>query len=187
MKKALIALVRLPGRAFTRLAAVFGRWTDRRVKVAGTLMVVAVVAALGFGGYTIYENQQDKDLQANGQDALAAARKMVPNLLTYKADSVDQDFTQKFTMLTGKFKTEFQKLSSESIIPSAKERKIVTEAQVAESGLINHGDSKATALLFINQTTTSTDEPDPKLDGSRVKVSLEKSGDDWKISALTPV
>ncbi|PYE12358.1 Mce-associated membrane protein [Williamsia limnetica] len=187
MKTALNTLLRLPNRGFTALADVFGRWTARRVKVVGTLMVVLTAAALGFCGYAVYEDHQDEDLQASGQEALTAARTMVPNLLTYKAESVDQDFAQKFTMLTGEFKSEFEDLSVKSIIPTAKERQIVTTAQVAESGLIDHGDKKATALLFINQTTTSTDEPDPKLDGSRVKVTVEKSGDSWKISALTPV
>jgi Mce-associated membrane protein len=42
-------------------------------------------------------------------------------------------------------------------------------------------------LLFLNQTTTSKENPDGSFTASSVKVSLTKVNDVWLISAFDPV
>jgi len=40
-------------------------------------------------------------------------------------------------------------------------------------------------LLFVNQTTTSTRVQGPQVDLNRVRMTLTRVGDDWKVSAVT--
>ena len=49
-----------------------------------------------------------------------------------------------------------------------------------------HPDS-AVVLVFINQTTTSKENPDGAFAASSVKVGLKKIDDRWLISAFDPV
>jgi len=45
----------------------------------------------------------------------------------------------------------------------------------------------AVVLVFLNQTTTSTENPDGSFSTSAVKVGLTKVGDAWLISSFDPV
>ena len=45
----------------------------------------------------------------------------------------------------------------------------------------------ATVLVFINQTTTSKENPDGSFAASAVKVGLKKINDTWLISSFDPV
>jgi Mce-associated membrane protein len=47
--------------------------------------------------------------------------------------------------------------------------------------------TSATVLLFLNQTTTSKENPDGSFTASSVKVGLTKVGNDWLINAFDPV
>jgi Mce-associated membrane protein len=49
-----------------------------------------------------------------------------------------------------------------------------------------HPDS-AVVLVFINQTTTSKENPDGAFAASTVKVGLKKINDAWLISSFDPV
>jgi Mce-associated membrane protein len=42
-------------------------------------------------------------------------------------------------------------------------------------------------LVFINQTTTTSDKPDPSMTSSSVKVSLTHVDGKWLISSFDPV
>jgi Mce-associated membrane protein len=45
----------------------------------------------------------------------------------------------------------------------------------------------AVVLLYLNQTTTSKENPDGSFTASSVKVGLTKVGNDWLISSFDPV
>jgi Mce-associated membrane protein len=45
----------------------------------------------------------------------------------------------------------------------------------------------AVVLLYLNQTTTSKENPDGSFTASSVKVGLTKVDDDWLISSFDPV
>lgn len=112
----------------------------------------------------------------------------VPNLLSYNGNGdLKKEFAAKYDLLTGKFRDDFTNLTTSSIIPAATQHHIVTNAKIAEAGVISSTDDAVSVLMFINQTTTSTDDPTPKIDGSRIKITAVRSGDQWKIGGLQPV
>jgi Mce-associated membrane protein len=60
----------------------------------------------------------------------------------------------------------------------------VVEAEVVEAagGPGRAGDR--VALVYVNQTTTSTRVEGPKIDQSRVRMQLRKSGDEWLVARV---
>lgn len=170
--------------AGSRRLARLGAW---RIRIVTAIVVLAFAAAAVALGITAHQHQQDRTAATASADALAAANRIVPDLLTYKADGIDADFAAKYKLLTGSFQGDFTKLTQQTIIPAAKQRNITTQAKVAAAGVIESTPTTASVLMFINQSTTSTDDPDPTLDGSRIRVSLTKDGDTWKVSGLQPV
>jgi len=164
-----------------------GQWSAKRktaVFVPLCVLFAALVVAVSLLGLKIHSNDGIADAQAS---ALAAANASVPKLLSYKFESVEKDLGDASNALTGDFKDQFVALTQQSIIPAAKQGNIVTSASVAGNSVVSASDHSVTVLMFLNQSTTSKDSPNPKLDSSRVRVNLLQIGDEWLISNLQPV
>lgn len=170
-----------------RITSLLGTWSSRRraLVVAG-LGVLAVAVTIASATLTIraHEGRSQEDTR---HQARAQAAQMVPDILSYDFNTIDDHFTNALEYLGGDFRTQFESVSKDVIIPSAKERQVVTSATVVESSVVSADADAATVLMFLNQSTTSTDSPAPKLDGSRVQVSLQRDGDSWQITEMTPV
>lgn len=171
----------------TRITSVFGAWSRRKrtglVVVLGTL-TVALVAGSAF--LTILAENGRRQEQTT-QEALARAEKLVPEILSYDFNTVEDELTSSLEHLGGEFRNQFESVSKNVIVPSAKERQVVTEATVVESSVVSAAPDTATVLMFVNQSTTSTDGPAPKLDGSRVQVTLHHNDSGWQITEMAPV
>ncbi len=170
-----------------RISSLFDTWSSRKrtLLVAG-LGVLAVAVTVGSVTLTIraHEGRSQEDTR---QQALTQAAQLVPDILSYDFNTVDDHFTGSLEHLGGEFRTQFESVSKDVIIPSAKQRQVVTSATVVESSVVSASADAATVLMFLNQSTTSTDNPAPKLDGSRVQVSLHRDGDSWQITEMSPV
>ncbi|BAH55890.1 MULTISPECIES: hypothetical protein [Rhodococcus] len=170
-----------------RISSLFDTWSSRKrtLLVAG-LGVLAVAVTVGSVTLTIraHEGRSQEDTR---QQALTQAAQLVPDILSYDFNTVDDHFTGSLEHLGGEFRTQFESVSKDVIIPSAKQRQVVTSATVVESSVVSASADAATVLMFLNQSTTSTDSPAPKLDGSRVQVSLHRDGDSWQITEMSPV
>lgn len=132
-----------------------------------------------------HTHDQIEDARA---DASEAAERSVPKILTYKSSTVATDLTRAERLLTGTFKSDFAHLANDTIIPTARKRQVSTSASVREVGVI-HAESprRVTLLMFVNQTTTSRAAKVPRLDGSRIKVTMSKVGDHWLVSNFAPL
>lgn len=162
-------------------------WSSRkRTLVVAGLGVLTVAVTIASATLTIlaYEGRSQEDTR---QQALTQATQMVPDILSYDFNTVDDHFTSALAHLGGDFRTQFESVSKDIIIPSAKKRQVVTSATVVESSVVSSDTDAATVLMFVNQSTTSTDSPAPKLDGSRIQVSLHLDDNGWQITEMTPI
>ncbi|OAK56213.1 hypothetical protein A3K89_17185 [Rhodococcoides kyotonense] len=162
-------------------------WTPKVRRTA--LIVLAVLAAVSVVAM-VMARQADGRAQsriAAEQDGRAFAVEVVPKLLSYEFDTAEAHFAEVLDDLGGDFKTQFEEVGRTVIVPSARDRQVVTTAEVIESAVVKSEDNSAELLLFLNQTTTSSDAPETKLDGSRVHVRVERSDDRWLITEMTPV
>ncbi|MFC9355200.1 hypothetical protein ACFTZB_01265 [Rhodococcus sp. NPDC057014] len=170
-----------------RITALLDAWSSRkRTLVVAGLAIAAMAVTVTSVTLTIraHDGRSQEEIRAQ---ALTQAAQLVPDILSYDFNTVDNHFTSSLEHLGGEFRNQFESVSKDVIIPSAKERQVVTSATVIESSVVSVDADAATVLMFLNQSTTSTDSPAPKLDGSRVQVSLQRDGDSWQITEMTPV
>jgi Mce-associated membrane protein len=149
------------------------------------LPVIALVLACGAGYLKWVQASADADARA-ATEAMRAASENTIAILSYKADSVEQDLGAASSRLTGDFKNSYASLTHEVVIPGAKQRQISLTATVPAAAPISASEQHAVVLLFVNQTVTMGQTP-PSDTASSVKVTLDKRDGRWLISGFDPV
>jgi len=119
-------------------------------------------------------------------DALAAARTRVPDLLSYHKSTLEDDLDWALDQTTGSFTDDYEQILTDVVEPTAKRRGISTEASISAAGVVSGDRDEVVVLVFLTQTTTAGNDR-TSVSGSRVEVTMKRSGDDWKIAGLQPV
>ncbi|MCG7592486.1 twin-arginine translocation pathway signal [Mycobacterium sp. PSTR-4-N] len=156
------------------------RW--RLLATGGFLVMSVAVAAVVFFG----PHRDDRETAAASEQALAAAQEGAVALLSYAPASLDQDLATARSHLTGDFLTYFSQFADQILIPAAKEKDVHASATVVRAAVMDAHPDSAHVLLFINQTTTSRDNPTSAQAASSVNVGLTKVDGTWRISSFDP-
>jgi Mce-associated membrane protein len=161
----------------------------RRVKVAPLLLVLLLLlsGALATSLYVVQYRPDEQTDTAAAQTAINAARDGTVALLSYKPDTLNQDFAAAKSHLTGDFLNYYDQFTKEIVTPAAKEKALTTTAQVVGAAATELQPNSAVVLLFVNQATTSKERPDPAMASSSVLVSLTKVHGTWLITKFQPV
>lgn len=164
----------------------------RRVSAIPVIPLVLVLGLLAAGGLAawLYFSQYRPDEQTDAavaQSAVDAARDGTVALLSYKPDTLNQDFAAAKTHLAGDFLNYYDQFTKQIVSPAAKEKAVTTTAQVVGAAASELHPNSAVVLIFVNQVTTSKDRPDPAMASSSVRVSLTKVHGDWLITKFDPV
>ena len=164
----------------------------QRLVAIPVIPVVLALALLGTGllaGW-LYFSQYRPDEQTDGavaQSAVNAARDGTVALLSYKPDTLNQDFAAARSHLTGDFLNYYDKFTKDVVTPAAQTKGVTTTAQVVGAAASELNPDKAVVLVFINQATTSKERPDPAMASSSANVSLAKVHGEWLISKFDPL
>jgi Mce-associated membrane protein len=153
------------------------------------LLGVLLVASAAFASF-IYVTEFRPDRQTNAAvsaDVLKAASDGTVALLSYSPESLDKDFATAKSHLTGEFLTYYTQFTNDIVTPAAKQKNVKTSAQIARSAVSELHPDSAEVLVFINQNTTSKENPDGSFTASSVKVGLTKLDGNWLISSFDPV
>jgi Mce-associated membrane protein len=171
-----------------------GRRTKRRrsgwrarvgaIAVATTLVLSAGLTAWLY--FFQFRPDQQSDTAA-AQVALNAATAGTTALLTYSPESLDKDFADAKSHLTGEFLDYYTQFTQNIVTPAAKQKQVKTSATVVQSAMSEMHPDSAVALVFVNQTTLSKENPDGAFAASAVKVGLTKINGNWLISSFDPV
>jgi Mce-associated membrane protein len=161
----------------------------RRVKVAPLILVLLLLlsGALATWLYVVQYRPDEQTDTAAAQTAINAARDGTVALLSYKPDTLNQDFAAAKSHLTGDFLNYYDQFTKEIVTPAAKEKALTTTAQVVGAAATELQPNSAVVLLFVNQATTSKERPDPAMASSSVLVSLTKVHGTWLITKFQPV
>ena len=154
------------------------------------LLTVLLLASAGVATWA-YLSMYRPDQQIN-DDAVAtrvvqAASDGTVALLTYKPDSMDKDFAAAKARLTGDFLDYYTRFTTDIVTPAVKQKSVKTSASVVRKALSKLEPTSAEVLVFVNQTTTSKENPEGAFAASSVRVGLTKVGNEWLISAFDPV
>ena len=169
------------------------RQTHRPSGIRRHAVAIALAAALVLSGaltgwlyFTQYRADQQTD--AAGRDtALDAAKTGTVALLSYSPDTLDEDFRVAKSHLTGEFLDYYTDFTQKVVAPAAAQKSVNTEAKVVLGAVSDLHPDNAEVLLFINQTTTSQENPDGAFAASSVKVGLTKIDGNWLIDSFDPV
>ncbi|MFF4214054.1 hypothetical protein ACFYZE_32860 [Streptomyces sp. NPDC001796] len=153
----------------------------RLLTAALCVVLVAGLVAVAVLGWQYREGRRTD--QARGQ-VLTAAEKAAPAVLSYDYRHLDQDFARARGYLTGGFRDQYLKTTKTVVGPTAAKYHGVVRATVAAASVVSAAPDKAVVLLFVNQTTQSTQVPGSRLDLNRVRMTLTRTSTGWKVSAV---
>lgn len=151
--------------------------------VAALVVPAAIAAWLQFQQYR--PDRQTDD--ATATVALNAAKDGTVALLSYSPDSLDKDFAAAKSHLTGDFLSYYTQFTEQIVKPAAKQKSVKTSATIARAAVSELRPNSAVVLVFVNQDTTSKENPDHAFAASSVKVGLKRINDAWLISSFDPV
>lgn len=153
------------------------------------LVAIVLIASAGVASW-LYFHQYRMDQQTNAAAAnvaLEAAKNGTVSLLSYSPESLDKDFANAKSNLTGDFLSYYTQFTEQIVTPAAKQKQVKTAASVVRAAVAEIHPDSAVVLLFVNQVTTSKENPDGAFAASSVKVGLKKIDGHWLISAFDPV
>lgn len=159
------------------------------IKLAPVVLVLLLLVSGGLAGW-LYFGQYRPDTQtddAAAQAVTTAAREGMAALLSYKSETLDRNVTEAKSHLTGDFVNDYEKRIREVVAPAVKGKDVATTAQVVGAAVSELHPDSAVVLLFVDQTTTSKDRPDPSMFASTVLVSLTKADGKWLITGFNPI
>lgn len=146
--------------------------------LAGAL--VAALAGAGFFGWKFWQQHQ---LDQAREAAQRAAVSYAQVLTSVDSNNVDENFKQVLDGATGEFKDMYSK-SSVELRQLLIENKATAHGVVVESAVQEASTNRAVVLLFVDQSVTNTKLPDPRIDRSRMKMTLEKIDGTWRASKV---
>lgn len=159
-----------------------GNRSWRRRVVAGAIAAVTIgaVATAGYLGWLLW--QQDQVSRA-GEQAQAAAVQYAQILTSIDSAKVDENFDQVLDGATGEFKDMYSQ-SSVQLRQLLIDNKASAHGVVVDSAIQSESKDKVVVLLFVDQSVSNTSVPDPRIDRSRVKMTMEHVDGRWRASKV---
>jgi Mce-associated membrane protein len=177
-------LVAAAGRALSQRATA----TSRRTRLAAIWVLAALVVCAGTGvGVLAWQDHATAATDQASAAALDAARTKLPLVLSYQYSTLNADLDTARLQIAGPFAAQFDELAASTIVPSTRDQKIVTKATVVRGAVTSTATDRVETLLFVNQSTTSADKPQPQATASQVRVVMTRVGGQWLISEVTPI
>ena len=160
-----------------------------RRNIGVILVAAALVISAGVAGWLyFYQYRVDQQTNSDAENvALEAAKTGTIGLLSYAPDTLDKDFANAKSNLTGDFLSYYTQFTEQIVTPAAKEKQVKTAASVVRAAVSEMHPDSAVVLLFVNQVTTSKENPDGAFAASSVKVGLKKIDGRWLINTFDPV
>lgn len=155
-------------------------WRSRLLVGAAAAVVIASLAGCGYLGWTVW---QDRAVTRAGEQAREAAVAYAQVLTSIDANKVDENFDQVLDGATGEFKDMYSQ-SSMQLRQLLIDNKATAHGVVLESAVQSQSKDRVVVLLFVDQSVTNTSMPDPRIDRSRIKMTMEHVDGGWRTSKV---
>ena len=157
--------------------------TIRRSSLRNAALAAALVVLLAATGFLGWQVLQDRQLRQASEEAQRAAVSYAQVLTSIDSDKVDENFKEVLDGATGEFKDMYSQ-SSVELRQLLVENKATARGVVVDSAVQSASKDKAVVLLFVDQSVSNTKLPDPRIDRSRMKMTLEKVDGRWRASKV---
>ncbi len=162
------------------------RWWRGLLAVAGFLGVAAIVGLSAASGWFYWDRVQTRGEAAARATLPKLAAKEIPEVFAYDYQTVERSLAEAYPLLTPAYRQEFRKSADAQIIPEAKKREVVVQANVVGVGVMSAKRDSASVMVYLNRTVTDKSRQ-PLYDGARLRVDFEKIGKQWLINYITPI
>ncbi|CAG6872182.1 tetratricopeptide repeat protein [Mycobacterium avium subsp. paratuberculosis] len=148
-----------------------------------SVLPLLLAASLAVSGFLGWRQWQEHQVKAAGEQAQQAAIAYAQVLTSIDSNKVDENFKQVLDGATGEFKDMYTQ-SSVKLRQLLIDNKATAHGVVVDSAIQSASTGKVVVLLFIDQTVTNTAAPDPRIDRSRIKMTMEKVDGRWRASKV---
>ena len=150
----------------------------RLATIAGLVVVVALAGLagwMGYRGYTSYKADEQRKLflQVGRQGAL--------NLTTIDWQHAEADVQRVLDSSTGTFYDDFQS-RAQPFVEVVKQAQSKSVGSISEAGLESESENAAQVLVAVTVNTTNAGAPEQQPRSWRMRISVEKVGDEAKVS-----
>jgi Mce-associated membrane protein len=148
--------------------------------IAGLVLVLALGGLSGWLGFRAYESHQADEqsklfLQVGRQGAL--------NLTSINFENAEGDVQRILDSATGTFYDDFQK-RAQPFIDVVKQAQSKSVGSIAEAGLVSESvsENEAEVLVAVTVKTSNAGAPEQEPRAWRMRISVQKVGDEAKVS-----
>lgn len=151
------------------------------VRLATIVGLVVVLALGGLVGWLSFRAYQSHQLDTQRKVFLQVGRQGALNLTTIDYQHVDDDVKRILDSATGKFYDDFQQRSQPftEVVKQVKSKSVGT---VTEAGLESESDDGAQLLVAVAVNTTVEGQPEQQPRAWRMRILVQKVGEDTKVS-----
>ncbi len=159
----------------------------RGAVMALTLLTVAGIIGLGgvVGGLYWKRAETIASQQTRGELQRLAAEQ-IPKIFGFDYQTVERSLTEAYGLLTPNYRREFEDRSNKDIIPQARERQMVSQANVVGAGVLEAQRDSGSVMVYMNRTMTDKSKQ-TAYDGSRLRVDYQKVDGRWLINYIAPI
>jgi Mce-associated membrane protein len=158
-------------------------------KLLGALTIVLAVGfvvAAGIGGWMYWDRVELRGEQVTRDELAPLAAQQIPRVFGYDYQTVERSLNEVYPLLTPDYRHEFEDRANKDIIPQARERQLVSQANVVGVGVLSAQRNSASVMVYMNRTVTDKSKT-PIYDGSRLRVDYQKIDGKWLIKYITPI
>lgn len=157
-------------------------------RLARALAAVALVALALVVSWDVRSWQRlgdETDLVDAREEAAEAARAAVPEMLSYRKATLEDDLRRARSWLTDRFAPEFTELQDRLIEPTVGHR--FSTVAVVDRVAVTEGDGDEVSLLvFVEQTTRQGRQQQAEPVSTRATVRMRLVDGDWLVDDLRP-
>jgi Mce-associated membrane protein len=152
------------------------------------LLAAAFVGLAAVGGWMYWDRVEMRGEQAARSELGPLAQKQIPTVFGYDYQTIERSLTDAYAMLTPDYRREFEQKANSDIIPQARERQVVSQANVTGVGVMDAHRNAASVMVYINRTVSDKSNRDqPVYDGARLRVDYKRIDGKWLINYITPI
>ncbi|WP_234786524.1 hypothetical protein [Mycolicibacter sinensis] len=144
------------------------------------LAIATLLAGVGGGGWLAVQHYETHQA---GEQALQAAQAYVLRLTDIDADDVDRSFANIAEGSTGEF-NRMHVRSGAKLRQLLIDNKATARGHVAEAVVKSADRSHAVVVLMVNQAVRNADNPEPVMDRSRIRMTMDKVDGRWLASKV---
>ncbi|MEU8900282.1 Mce protein [Nocardia sp. NPDC048505] len=157
--------------------------TPLRRRVLAAAVVLAMLGLTMSTGVLGWKYQSSRDVDAAADAALRAATAYAVTLTSVDTAAIDSNFQAVLDGSTGEFREVYTK-SSTQLRQLLIDHKATGHGVVLQAAVRSASEDEVVVLLFVDQTVSNTEMPDPRIDRSRIVMTMQNVGGQWKAAQV---